>query len=114
MHPVVKAQCHQFKIDQALNHLSESEVFEAYTIYSVLSGQLSHTVDPLKVFLKGNEFGLDGVAIIIQGELATDTDEATALLTGINNPDIEFLFFQSKTGSGYDYGEMSKLFDGVY
>lgn len=113
MNPVVKAQCRQFKIDEALNHLSEPEVFEAYTIYSVLSGKLGHTVDALRVHLKGDEFGLDGVGVIIQGDLATDTDEADALLDGVKSPDVEFLFFQSKTGTSYDYGDIAKLFDGV-
>lgn len=113
MNPVVKAQTRQFKLDESLNHLSDSEIFEAYTIYSVLSGQLGNPVDPLRAHLKGHEFGLDGVAIVIQGDLATDTDEAAALLEDTKNPEVEFVFFQSKTGTGYDYGDISKLFDGV-
>lgn len=113
MHPVIKAQCQQFKINESLHHMSESDVFEAYTIYSVISGQLGHGIDPLQVHLKGNEFGLDGAAVIIQGNLVTDTDEATAALQDINNPEVEFVFFQSKTGSSYDYGDIGKLFDAV-
>ncbi len=113
MHPVIKAQCQQFKANESLNQMSESEVFEAYTIYSVVSGQLGHGINPLHVHLKGNEFGLDGVAVIIQGELATDTDEANAALEDLNNPEVEFAFFQSKTGTSYDYGDISKLFDAV-
>lgn len=113
MHPVIKAQCQQFKANESLHHLSESEVFEAYTIYSVMSGQLGHGIDPLRVHLKGNEFGLDGAGVVIQGELVTDTDEAIAALEDTNNPEVEFVFFQSKTGTGYDYGDIGKLFDAV-
>lgn len=113
MNPVVKAQSDQFKIDEGLSHLSNSEVFEAYTIYSVLSGQLGTVVDPLRAHLKGDEFGLDGVAVIIQGDLATDIDEANALLDDVRNPEVEFVFFQSKTGTGFDYGDIGKLFDAV-
>lgn len=113
MHPVIKAQCQQFKANESLHHMSESEVFEAYTIYSIVSGQLGHGVNPLDVHLKGNEFGLDGAAVIIQGELVKDTDEADAALEDINNPDVEFAFFQSKTGTSYDYGDIGKLFDAI-
>ncbi|ALR19195.1 hypothetical protein ATN00_01615 [Sphingobium baderi] len=93
--------------------MSESEVFEAYTIYSVISGQLGHGINPLQVHLKGDEFGLDGAAVIIQGDLVTDTDEANAALQDVNNPEVEFAFFQSKTGTSYDYGDIGKLFDAV-
>jgi len=113
VHPVIKAQCQQFKSNESLHHMSESEVFEAYTIYSIISGQLGHGINPLQVHLKGNEFGLDGAAVIIQGELATDTDEANAALEDVNNPDVEFAFFQSKTGTSYDYGDIGKMFDAV-
>lgn len=113
MHPVIKAQCQQFKNNESLHHMSDADVFEAYSIYSVISGQLGHGIDPLLAHLKGKEFGLDGVAIIIQGELITDTDEANAALDDINNPDVEFVFFQSKAGTSYDYGDIGKLFDAV-
>lgn len=113
MHPVIKAQCQQFKANESLHHMSEPEVFEAYTIYSIISGQLGHGVNPLDAHLKGNEFGLDGAAVTIQGELVRDTDEANAALEGINNPDVEFAFFQSKTGTSYDYGDITKLFDAI-
>ncbi|MBV1833973.1 AIPR family protein [Novacetimonas pomaceti] len=113
MHPVIKAQCQQFKANESLYHMSETEVFEAYTIYSIISGKLGYGVNPLDVHLKGDEFGLDGVAVIIQGELVKDTDEANAVLEGINNPEIEFAFFQSKTSTNYDYGDIVKLFDAI-
>lgn len=113
MHPVIKAQCQQFKTNESLHHLSDSEIFEAYTIYSVVSGQLGHSIDPLKVHLRGNEFGLDGAGIIIQGDIVTDTDEANAALEDVNNPEVEFTFFQSKTGTAYDYGDIGKPFDAV-
>jgi len=113
MHPVIKSQTRMFQQEQSLSRLTDSEAFEAYTIYSVIAGLLSYSVDPLSVHLRGDEFGLDGLAILIQGKLATDSDEAETLLEDINDPDVEFIFFQSKTGSSYDYGDISKFFDGI-
>ncbi|MGB3338347.1 MAG: AIPR family protein, partial [Devosia sp.] len=34
-------------------------------------------------------------------------------LDAINNPSIEFIFFQAKTSTSYDYGDISKFFDAV-
>lgn len=113
MNPVIKTQTRTFQTEAGLAELNQSEAFEAYTIYSVIAGQLSYGVDPLLVHLKGDEFGLDGVGILIQGKLAVDTDEATALLDDVVDPDVEFIFFQSKTGTSYDYGDIGKMFDGI-
>ncbi len=113
MNPVIKTQTKTFQREANLEDLSQAEAFEAYTIYSVIAGQLSYGVDPLSVHLKGDEFGLDGVGILIQGKLAVDTDEAVALLDDVVDPDVEFIFFQSKTGTSYDYGDIGKMFDGV-
>ncbi len=113
MNPVVRTQTRTFQKEVGLESLDQSEAFEAYTIYSVIAGQLSYGVDPLAVHLKGDEFGLDGVGILIQGKLAIDTDEASSLLEDVIDPDVEFLFFQSKTGTSYDYGDIGKMFDGI-
>ncbi|MEM7689964.1 MAG: AIPR family protein [Pseudomonadota bacterium] len=113
MNPVIKSQTAAFQEKYSLNNMGQSEAFEAYTIFSVISGQLSYSVDPLMVHLRGNEFGLDGVGVLIQGKLAVDTDEAKALLADVVDPDVEFLFFQSKTGNSYEYGDIGKTFDGV-
>ena len=39
--------------------------------------------------------------------------EADEKLAAINNPTVEFIFFQAKTSTGYDYGDISKFFDAV-
>ncbi len=113
MNPVINSQTRTFQKAYGLKGLNQSEAFEAYTIFSIIAGQLSYSVDPLLVHLKGDEFGLDGVGILIQGKLAIDSDEATALLEDIIDPEVEFLFFQSKTGTSYDYGDIGKVFDGI-
>jgi len=113
MNPVIKSQTRSFQDENGLVGLSPSEAFEAYTIYAVLAGQLSYPVNAIDAHLKGDEFGLDGVAILIEGKLAQDTDDAAALLADVFDPDVEFIFFQSKTSSSYDYGDIGKFFDGI-
>jgi hypothetical protein len=48
---------------------------------------------------------------VVQGELVKNREEALEKLDNINNPSIEFIFFQAKTSTSYDYGDISKFFD---
>lgn len=113
MNPVIKAQLLDFSTEQNLLAHNESEQFEIYCIYSVINGGFGESVDATDAHLSGSEFGLDGVAILIQGNMVTDTTSAYAIIEGIKNPDVEFHFFQSKTGTAFDYGNISKFFDAI-
>lgn len=113
MNPVVKAQMNEYVISNALTELPTSTQFEIYSIFSTLNGLLGESVEAYDVHLAGEEFGLDGVAILIQGELVKNRADAQEKMSSIKNPAIEFIFFQSKTSTSYDYGDISKFFDSI-
>ncbi len=113
MNPVNAAQVKTFAESSLLKDRSDSDLFELYSIYSVLAGHLGEGVEPIDVHLKGTEFGLDGVAILVQGALVASRSEVEDILEEIKNPSIEFIFFQAKNSPAFDYGEISKFFDGV-
>ena len=113
MNPVNQAQVKGFAETYDLQSESVSDQFELYSIYSILNGGSGENVDPFEAHLASSEFGLDGVAIIIQGVLVSDLDEAASVLDEIKNPQIDFYFFQSKTSSSFDYGDARKFFDAV-
>lgn len=113
MNPVNQAQMKEFAEAFDLTKKSESDQFELYSIYSVVNGGSGENIDPFGAHLVGTEFGLDGVAIIVQGNLVTNVDEAAAAIADIKNPQIDFYFFQSKTSSSFDYGEIGKFFDSI-
>lgn len=113
MNPVNRAQVKAFSEAFDFGEKSESDQFELYSIYAILNGGSGESVDPFEAHLLGNEFGLDGVAIIVQGNLVTNPDEAATALEGIRNPQINFYFIQSKTSASFDYGNAAKFFDGV-
>lgn len=71
------------------------------------------SLDPLDAHLSGSEFGLDGVAIVVQGRLVKDTDDVEEAIEDIRSPAIDFYFFQTKTGTSFDYGDMSRFFDSI-
>ena len=113
MNPVIQAQVREFAVADFLTEQSEAVQFEIYSIFSVLNGLHGESIDPYEVHLNGDEFGLDGVAILVQGELVKDSHEAAEKIAAVNSPSIEFIFFQSKTGTSFDYGNISKFFDAI-
>lgn len=113
MNPVISAQLREFASSNSLSSHSEDIQFEIYSIFAIMNGQIGENIDAYDVHLKGTEFGLDGVAIVVQGEIVRDRKEAEEKISSIKNPSIEFVFFQSKTSTSFDYGEISKFFDGV-
>jgi hypothetical protein len=94
--------------------MDESELFEVMSIFSLENGILGENIDPFRAHLKGTEFGIDGIAISIQGILCTDLDEAEEALSHGKNHTLDFHFFQSKTSDKLNYGEISKFLDAVY
>lgn len=113
MNQVNKGQMTKFVGTHGGAGLPDTEIFEIYSAYSILNGLLSENADPFEVHLKGTEFGLDGVAILVQGQLVTNKQECQEALDGLKNPLIEFIFFQSKISPKFDYGDISKFFDAV-
>lgn len=114
MNPIVKAQLNTFKEMNSNEQMSESELFEVMSIFALENGILGENIDPFRAHLKGEEFGIDGLAISIQGKLCSDIDEAEEILSFGKNHTSEFHFFQSKTSDNFDYGDISKFLDAVY
>jgi hypothetical protein len=111
MNPVVKAQLSEFSESNPIDGFEEQDYFEVYSIFSVLNGDLNNNIVPFEAHLKGNEFGIDGVAILVQGNLCADSDDAAAVID--KNSNVNFCFFQSKRSEKFEYGEISKFIDAV-
>ncbi|MEL0623358.1 AIPR family protein [Marinomonas arenicola] len=114
MNPIVKAQLGTFKKMNPNAIYNDSDFFEVMSIFALENGILGENIDPFRAHLRGNEFGIDGVAISIQGSLCTDIDEAEEILSFGKNHTSDFHFYQSKTSDSLDYGNISKFLDAVY
>lgn len=114
MNPVVRAQLTEFREKYKEITLSETDFFEVMSIFAVENGLLSENVDPFDIHLAGTEFGIDGIGILIQGNVCKDTDEAINELSRGKNHHCEFHFFQTKTSVNLDYGDVAKFLDGVH
>ena len=113
MNPVIRAQLRDFAKSNSLEAETQENQFEIYSVFAILTGLLGESIEAYDVHLKGNEFGVDGIAVIVQGELVRNRQEAEDKLTAIKDPSVEFLFFQAKTSASYDYGDISRFFDAV-
>lgn len=114
MNPVIKAQLSEFTRSNGGELTSESEYFEVFSIFAVENGMLGNNIAPFRAHLRGDEFGVDGIATLVQGSLCVDADEVDDVLSIGKNHTCEFHFFQSKTSEKLDYGAVSKFLDGVY
>lgn len=114
MNPIIKAQLGTFIKMNPNETYSESDFFEVMSIFAIENGVRGENIDPFRAHLMGDEFGIDGVAISIQGTLCTDVDEAEDILSVGKNHTSEFRFYQSKTSEKLDYGNISKFLDAVH
>ena len=113
MHPVITAQLNEFSGTYSKETFSQSEYFEAFCINSIANGLMGLNIDPFDAHLEASEFGIDGIAIIVQGDLCADPDQAEATLSIGKNHSVEFLFFQSKTSEHCQYGDLAKFLHAV-
>lgn len=114
MNPIIKAQLSEFRKANPGEDGSDNDLFEVMSIFAIENGLLAENIDPFRAHLKGDEFGVDGIAILIQGVLCTDADEAASVLAVGKQHTGAFHFYQSKTSDSSDYGDLSKFLDGVY
>ena len=113
MHPVITAQLKEFSATHSDESLTQAEFFEVFSIHSIENGLMGLNIDPFEAHLEASEFGIDGIAIILQGELCTNNDQATASLSVGKNHSVEFHFFQSKASKHSKYADISKFLDAV-
>lgn len=93
---------------------SESKDFEKLSNYTVVSNEYNKTFDIESLTVgDGNDTGIDGIAIIVNGQLVETTDEVDDLLEKNNSLEIEYLFVQSKTSSSFDSGDINTFLFGV-
>lgn len=91
-----------------------SDDFEYFSNYSVVSNEYNKTFDPDSLMIgSGQDTGIDGIAIIVNGQLIEDENEIDDLLESNGYLEVSYIFIQSKTSSGFDTAEMHKFYFGV-
>jgi len=103
----------EFKSDFKLSNLSESKIFEYLVNYVIVSKLHPEAFDDTTSLKDldvddGSNFGIDGIAIVVNNTLI-QAKEDLEVLRKSKNLDVRIIFTQSKTSSNYDGGDLYKF-----
>ncbi|MCW2131579.1 AIPR family protein [Arthrobacter sp. VKM Ac-2550] len=114
MDRITKSYLEVFRKEQSLTGLTESDLFEHFAAFCVVSSVYEEEFDISTVTVGGDgDLGIDGLAILVNGVLVDSVDAAQDLLTTNGFLDVKFIFIQAKTSSGFSGEQMMTFFDGV-
>lgn len=114
MDRITKSYLDAFRAEQALGVLPDSEAFEKFAAYCVVSELYDEAFDIDEVHVGGgNDLGLDGIAILVNGALVTSVEEVEDLLQVNGALDVTFAFVQAKTAANFSGDEIVNFLDGV-
>lgn len=107
----------EFKTDFKLSDLSESKIYEYLVNYVIVSKLHPEAFDDTTTLKDldvddGSNFGIDGIAIIVNNNLVLSIEDLD-ILKKSKNLDVKIIFTQSKTSSNYDGGDLYKFIGAV-
>jgi hypothetical protein len=114
MDKITKSLINELLVSQDIASEGDSKDFEKLSIYSIISNEYNKTfeLESLKVG-DGGDTGIDGLAIIVNGQLIETTDEIDDLLEINNSLEVTYIFIQAKTSANFDSGSINTFIFGV-
>jgi len=113
MDVVTRSLLKEFSESQKITSASECDQFEHFVNYIVVSDLFQEEFDFNIVSTGAGEFGLDGIALIVNDIIVDDDEQLEDILDHSPVLQVQFLFLQTKTSSSFDSGEMSKFLQAV-
>lgn len=112
---VTKSLIKTFQDEESLESETDDAVlFEHFSNFCVLANEYGDEFDVEDIHTGGgDDLGIDGLAIIVNGALVLDVEEINDLATTNKHLDVEFVFCQAKSGSNFSGSEISNFFYGV-
>jgi hypothetical protein len=99
---------------QGLGQIDEPAQFERLAIYCVASKDYGDEFDIESLCVGGGQdLGLDGIVIIVNGSLVTTPEEVDDLLATNSYIEARFVFVQAKTASSFSSSEIGSFAFGV-
>ncbi|WP_138373661.1 MULTISPECIES: AIPR family protein [Oscillospiraceae] len=115
MDRIVQSYMESFLTSQQIEEKDQSKQFEMFASYCAVEQHYTDTYSLTDIITaKGDDCGIDAIAIIINGNMITSKDEVDDLIE-LNKKlsEISFVFIQAKTSSSFDYGELGTFGAGV-
>jgi hypothetical protein len=120
MDRITEALLAEFSTEYGLTHLSEGKRFEHFICHLIVGDEQSETFDTADVVVGdgkdtkgGADTGIDGVAVIINGDLISEMEELEDQAERVGFLDVEFVFIQSDIGSSFDGAKIGTFGFGV-
>lgn len=114
MDRITQSLLNEFSEESGLSCLREETQFEHFACYLNMGRHLSESFDTADVVVgSGSDTGIDGIAVIVNGTLVTDS-ELVAELEQVNGfLDVTFVFVQAERSSGFETGKIGQFGFGV-
>ncbi|MGO4575014.1 AIPR family protein [Cupriavidus sp. 2TAF22] len=110
MHIILKNHVNELANDLEHEGLSESKLFELFCNYCVVSKHYLGRFDPIDVTTEEDDASLDGVAIVIDGDLITTVDDAEeSFNTHKTNLTVDVVFTQAKSSEKFKKEEIANF-----
>ena len=99
--------------EYGISDYTPQEAFEHFVNKCIVNGVSLERFDPSDVMTDKGEIGIDGVAIILNGQLVTDIETCIAIYEQNRKVRVKFMFIQAKTSEHFDGGEINTFFKGI-
>ncbi|MBE9140535.1 AIPR family protein [Nodosilinea sp. LEGE 07088] len=110
MHLILKNQVIELAEEYELTSKKESKLFEFFCNFSIVSKHYLGRFNPADITTKEDDASLDGIAIVVDGELITTSDDATEIFkTHKTNLVAEVIITQVKSGEQFTKDEISNF-----
>ena len=114
MDRITKSLVEELIKHQELESDGQSKDFEKLVNFSTVSNEYNKTFDLEFVTVgNGNDTGIDGIAIIVNGQLIETVDEIDDLLDKNGSIEVTYVFTQAKTSSNFNSGEINTFIFGI-
>lgn len=102
MHIILANHVNELREDFGYQDLSESKLFEVFCNYCVVSKHFLGRFDPVEVTTDEDDAAIDGIAVVIDGDLITTVEDANEVFkTHKTNLSVDIVFMQAKSGEAF-------------
>lgn len=114
MDKITKSLLETFSAQNDIKKCDESTQFEHFVNYCITSklNRSSFELEDIHTG-SGGDCAIDGLCLIVNGKIITDSDELKELIEATGHLDAEIVFIQTKTTSSFNGSEIGSFIHGV-
>lgn len=109
MDRITQSLVDKFATEYGLTKLAAADQFERFVNFCVVSAEHSDTFDVEEVSGPGDEVGLDGLAVLVNGALVVTPEEVADLAQRNRHVEASFVLISSKRSANFAEAEVGNL-----